>query len=177
MKLWSKLLNWFYTTPLGNLYFEFLLWKDRRNSRSELRYLSPKEVSQIIRQYSLMAEGVKEVKKKVNELVSTKSANEYNKVLSEIEDMVQLAERDPESPQAKFASVLRQMGDYKKVKDIESVTDRAKMIDKRIQDMYELQAHVERRTLLREIRKAKKNGNIEQVTKLEQEWKQKYGRS
>ena len=62
----NKLINWFYTTRLGGLYFDFLLWSDRRKERKQLRYLTPKEIAQVVRQYSLIREGVKEVKSKVH---------------------------------------------------------------------------------------------------------------
>lgn len=175
-RLIQNLINWFYTTWLGNLYFDYLLWKDRQDDRKSLRYLSPKEVQQIIRQYSLMSEGVREVKRKVNDLVKSKTVEEYHQTLGQIENMIKLAERDPDSPQAKFAEALRSFGDLNKVKDIETVTDRARMVDKRIKDYKELHSHIEKRQLLRNIRKAKSEGNKELVTKLEQEFYEQYGK-
>lgn len=172
----NKLINWFYTTRLGNLYFEFLLWRDRQNDRASLRYLTPKEIQQIVRQYSILGEGVKEVKGKVNKLVESRTKEEYDKVLREIEDMVSLAERDTEDPKAQFVTFLKSRMDLTP-SDIKSVTDRAKMVERRINDMKELQDHKVKRDLIKSIRKAKKDNNLELADKLEQEFKEKYGRA
>lgn len=149
----NKILSWFYTTWLGNLYFEVLLWNDRRKSKTDVRYLTPKEISTIVRQYSLLGEGVTEVKRSINRIVQSKTKEEYDAILKEIEDLTVLAEGDPDSPKAKFAETLRSMGSFSKLKDIENDTDRAKMLERRINDMKELQAHREKRNALRAKRK------------------------
>ena len=110
--------------------------------------------SRIIKEYSLVGEGVKEIKQSVNRIVRSKTKEEYDLILKDIEDLAVLAERDPDSPQAKFAQLLRSKGSLAKVKDIENDTDRARMIEKRINDMKELQAHREKRNALRAARKA-----------------------
>lgn len=170
----NRIINWFYTTWLGNLYFELLLWLDRRNERKNLRYLTPKEMAQIVRQYSLLGEGVKEVKHKVNTLISSRTKEEYDKVLKEIDDMVTLAERQANDPKAQFATFLKSNMDFSN-SDIKNTTDRAKMVDKRIKDMYELQADKVKRQKLRDIRQAQKEGNIELVKILKQEFEENYG--
>lgn len=98
----NKLVNWFYSTWLGGLYFELLLWLDRRNEKKQLRYLTPKEMAQIVRQYSILGEGVKEIKSKVNTLIQSRNKEEYDKVLKEIDDMVVLAELKPDDPKAQM---------------------------------------------------------------------------
>lgn len=170
----NRLVNWFYTTWLGNLYFEFLLWLDRVNSRQETRYLTPKEVAQIVRQYSLLGEGVKEVKHKVNSLIASRTKEEYDTVLKEIEDMVTLAERKSDDPKAQFSNFLKSKMDFSN-SDIKTVTDRAKMVDKRINDMYELQKDKLKRQKLRDIRQAQKEGNVELAKQLKQEFEEDYG--
>lgn len=176
----SKILNTilvaFYNSFLGELYFNFILWAERRRDRQRL-YLNPKEVAQIIREYSLLSEGVTTVKHKINELVLSKSAEEYHQVLSQIQDMVSLAEREYDSPKAKLADILYEIGVKKGNQDIVTVGDKVKMVDQRIQDMYELHNHINKRKLLREIRAANKSANKELAQKLEQEFKEKYGRS
>ncbi len=166
----NKLVNWFYTTWVGNLYFEFLLWRDRQNDRASLRYLTPKEIQQIVRQYSILGEGVKEVKGKVNKLVESRTKDEYDKVLREIEDMVSLAERDTNDPKAQFTTFLRSKMDLTPT-DIKNVTDRAKMVDRRIKDMKELQEHKVKRDKLRLARKFRKEGKLEEAAEVEKEFK------
>lgn len=173
-KLKNKIAHFFYTSWLGNLYFEILLYLDRRSSKS---YLTNQEVAQIVRQYSLLGEGVKEVKTKINALIETKTAEDYNNVLSQIENMISLAERKADDPKAQLAKVLRQMYVKKGTKDINSDLDRAKMIDKKIQDTYELHSHIEQRQILRQIRKAKQEGDMQLAAKLEKEWANRNVRS
>lgn len=170
----NRIVDWFYTTWLGGLYFELLLWLDRRNDRKQLRYLTPKEMAQIVRQYSLLGEGVKEVKHKVNTLISSRTKDEYDKVLKEIDDMVTLAERDANHPTAQFNEFLKSKMDFSN-SDIKNTTDRAKMVSKRINDMYELQDDKVKRQLLREIRKATQSGDQDKVAQLQMEFNNKYG--
>lgn len=171
----NKLINWFYTTRLGGLYFDFLLWSDRRKERKQLRYLTPKEIAQVVRQYSLIGEGVKEVKSKVHTLVQSRTKEEYEKTLSEINDIVLLAERAENAPQSQVTNFLKSNMDFSN-SDIKSTTDRAKMVEKRIGDMYELQEDRLKRAALRAIRTANKQGNTELASKLQEEWMNKYGR-
>lgn len=169
-KLKSKIAHFFYTSWLGNFYFEILLYLDRRSSKT---YLTNKEVAQIVRQYSLLGEGVKQVKSKINDLLQTKNAEDYHNVLSQIENMVSLAERKADDPKAQLAKVLRQMYVKKGTKDINSDLDKAKMIDKKIKDTYELHDHIQQRQILRQIRKAKQEGDTQLAAKLEKEWANK----
>jgi hypothetical protein len=167
---------WFFTTYVGGLYFEFLLWVDRRTDKPST-YLTPKEMATIVRESSQITEGIVLMKQKVNQLVRSKSKDEYQKLLVEIEDLVPYSEKDTESDRAKFAYILRQMYVKKGDKDIVTTTDKAKMVDQRIQDMYELHDHIAKRSLLRAIRSARNQGDANQATKLEQEFLIKYGRS
>lgn len=172
----KKLIDWFWTTKLGGLYFEFLLWLDHKKEMDNVKYLTPKEVAQITRQYTLVDKGVTEVKRNVNKLLTAKTAEEYDKALSSIEDLTSFATREPNSPEAKFAQMLRAMKVKKGNKDIVTHTDRAKMIQGRIEDYKELQEHVVKRKLLRQIREAKKQNDEESLHKLEEQWRNKYGR-
>lgn len=178
MSLWYKFLNWYYSSTLGGWHLEFLLWWDRKNP--EPTYLNFREVQQIIRQYSLLDRGVTEMKMKVNTLVRAKTKEEYHQTLNEIENLIDLAQRDPNSPEAKFAALLKQTAGRKnslgQEQDVMTATDRAKMIDKKIQNVYELQDHVVMRTMLRNIRKLRTEGKTEEADKLFKEWNEKYGR-
>lgn len=177
--IWLKFLNWYYSTTLGGLHLEFLLWWDRKNPKPTY-YLNPGEVQQIIRQYSLLDRGVTEMKHKVNALVRSKSKEEYHNKLTEIENLVDLAQRDPNSAEGKFAELLKQTVVRKnklgQEQDVLTATDRAKMIDKKINQVYELQDHVVMRNKLREIRKLRTEGKNEEADKLFKEWNEKYGR-
>ena len=95
-------------------------------------------------------------------------------LLKEIEDMVTLAEREANDPKAQFVNFLKSNLDLSN-SDIKTVTDRAKMVNKRINDMYELQADKLKRQLLRNIRKAEQEGNEDLAAKLKTEFKEKYG--
>jgi uncharacterized protein (UPF0264 family) len=172
----DSILSWFYTTYVGGLYFDLLLWVDRRFNTTT-RYLTPKEMAQIVRESSQVTEGVNIIKQKVNKLVASKSKEEYDKVLSEIDNMVSYAEREWNSDRAKFADILRQVHVKKGNIDIVTDTDKAKMVDQRIQDMYQLHDHIDKRNLLRGIRSARSQGDTNKACKLEQEFLKKYGRS
>lgn len=172
MKLKAKILNWYYSTYVGGKHLELLLWLDRRNDNY---YLKPTEVQQIVRQYSLLDKGVKEIKSRVNTLVRSKTKEEYHSALSEIENLIDFAQRDANSAEGQFAELLRRTSVNKNI-DVVTATDRAKMIDKKIQYVYELQDHVVKRNMLREIRKLRNEGKNAEADKLMQEWQGKYGR-
>ena len=168
----NKIKNWLWTTTLGGYYFELLLWIDTK--RSKEKYLTQKEIAQIVRQYSLLDKGVKEVKRNINKLVTSTTAEEYDKVLSNIENLLKYSEKDPNSQEAIFADMLRSTK-ISKIKDIETHIDRVKMIEGRIKDYKELQEHVVKRKLMRQIRQAKKENDIDLTEQLETEWRDKYG--
>lgn len=169
----NKLLVWFYGSRLGGWYLELLLWWDKRNEKKT--YLTPKEIAQVIREHSHTEAGVIAIKQKVNAIVKAKSKDEYKKILSEIEELIPHADYKDNSPNAQFAEMLRNMY-VKKGTDVVTATDRAHMIDTKIQGVYELHAHIEKRTLLRQIRKVREAGNTQEAERLEQEFKTKYGR-
>lgn len=173
MKIWYKFLNWYYSTALGGQHLEFLLWLDRRTSKP--KYLTPKEVQQIVRQYSLLDNGVKEVKNKINNLVKARTKEEYRATLSDIENLIDLAQKDTNSAEGQFANFLQQTVVRKGGQDITSATDRAKMIETKIQAVYELRDHIVMRNKLREIRKLRTEGKNEEADKLFQEWNKIYG--
>ena len=172
--LLNRFLGWFYSTFLGGMFFNFLLWVDRK--RSKKYYLTPKEVTQVIREYSLVNEGVLQIKKEVNKLITSKSAEEYNTILRSVENMISYAEGESDTPKARLADMLRSLYVKKGTKDIITLTDKAKMIDQRINDMKELQEHTIKRKLLTKIRNSYTEGNLELAQLLEQEFKTKYGR-
>lgn len=169
----NNILRWFYSSKIGGLYFEFLLWLDRKTSKP--RYMTPGAIAQVVRESHKISEGIKQVKNKVNALTQTRTKDEYNKVLGELEDLMQLAEYDKNSDRAAFIALLKSM-DNGKIVDVETNTEKAKMIERRINDHKELWAHKEKRDLIRKIRQAKSSGDINLVKKLGKEFEEKYGR-
>lgn len=175
IKIYRKIMDKFYSTFLGGLYLEFLLWLD--GTRDEKKFLTPKQMAQIVRESSKLAEGTLVMKTKVNALLSSKTKDEYEIRLSEIQDLLPLSEyEDVNSARATYVKFLRSIGDTTKIVDVENATDRAKMIDKKIEAVYELQDYNAKRQLAKAIKKHIQEGNQEEANRLKQEFKRKYGR-
>lgn len=147
----NKLTNLFYKSFLGAWYLEVLIFIDKLKGNKVK--LTPGEISQIVREYSQLAEGVKTIKNRVNNLITARNKEEYDKVLREVEDLVLQAGYDKNHPKFKIINSLREKMDLSN-KDIKNDTDYAKMIEKRIADYKELHQHIEKRKALREARKA-----------------------
>jgi len=175
IKIYRKIMDKFYATFLGGFYLEFLLWLD--GTRDEKKFLTPKQMAQIVRESNKLAEGTLAMKTKVNALLSSKTKGEYEVRLSEIQDLLPLSEyQDANSTRATYVKFLRSIGDTTKIVDVENATDRAKMIDKKIDAVYELQDYNAKRQLAKAIKKHIQEGNQEEADKLRQEFKRKYGR-
>ena len=142
--LWNKLL-------LTCYYYDLLLYLDSR--RSKVTHLNPNDIAQAIRQYSLTAEGVKAVKNNINTKLVSKNTASYRGYLSKVEDLVPLAEVT-EGSKAKTMEFLKSNMDFRN-KDIVTDLDKAKMVEKRIQDYKELQNHKKMRE---ELRSRRNNG-------------------
>lgn len=178
MPIKNRILNWIYSTWIGDLYFKYLIWIDSK-SKSNVRFLTPGEAATIIREYSLVSEGVVRVKSKVNQLITAKTKEEYHKVLSEVENMILLAGQEKyESPdKLRFANIVREMAVKKGNKDVVTPQDKLNMIYQRIEDYKELHQHQAKRNLMRQLRRARQEKNVELVTQLEAELKGRYGRN
>lgn len=173
--IYRKILDRFYGTFLGGFYLEFLLWLD--GTRSEQKYLTQKEVAQIIRESSKLAEGTLAVKQKVNGLLSARTKAEYELKLSEIEDLLPLSTYDDaNSSRARYVQFLQSIGDRTKIVDVENATDRAIMIDRKIKAVYELQAYNEKRNMAKAIKRAISEGDTQEANRLKEELKRLYGR-
>ena len=148
----NKLKKLFYTSWLGNLYFEYLLWRDRKIERkiTAQQLNVPKIV--INRQQELYLQGIKKLKKVVNEKIVFTSKEEYDKVLKETEDLIQFAENDE---QRDYIEALKKAYVYKDA-DIKNDTDMAKMIEQRIGHYNELRKHREKREKARAERRNSK---------------------
>ena len=168
-------MNWLYSTYLGSLYLEFLLWLDSKKTKTPTKFLTPKEIAQVIRSYNLVSEGVTKMKYAINDLVNSKSKEEYNNILYQIENMLTFADEEANTDKAQLVYSLKEIYTKKGNKDIITATDRAKMIDQRINDMKELCDDKAKRQLLRDIRKAGEAKNTQLLSKLQTEFKTKYG--
>lgn len=163
--------KWFYTTWLGNLYFEFLLWYDRTFNKHEISDgWNPNATIQ--RQNSLYTEGILKMKRGINKRLKSRTTEDYRKELPNHANLIALAENelDPVKETLKKAWVF-------KGKDIKNDVEMAKMIEKRIDDYKELWHHKKSRELLRAIRKAKVAKDLDLAVKLEKEWRALNGRN
>lgn len=175
MNLKYKLLNWMWSTWIGDLYLRLLIWKDSQ-SQSGPRYLTPGEAATIVREYSMLTQGVTKAKQTVNALVTSRSKSEYHRVLSELENMIDLSDYgNNDAARRQFGNVIREISVKKGNQDIVTPQDKLNMIHQRIDDYKELHAHQAKRNLLRQLRKAKQENNEELVKQLETELQVKYG--
>lgn len=170
-------MRFFYTSRIGGLYFEFLLWLENRRLKREIEYSIPTHViPQIVKSsiQELYIIGIKRIKSKLVDLTEAKTKEEYKKVLSELKEIISLSVR-PDKNRQKYIDNLKRVYVYKD-KDIKNNVDKARMIERRINDYKELHNHILQRNLRREIRKAVKNGDQKTAKKLEKEWIEKYAK-
>lgn len=163
----NSIYYWFY-----GKYLELLLWLDKKYPKNTF---SSTNLTQIIisSQQLKYTRGMELVKNKINSLVSFKNKKEYERVLKGVEDLVVLAEDNAE--RGKMLESLKLTMDLSS-KDIKTDLDKAKMIEKRIEDYRKLQNFKVKKELLKRIRKAKQENDLELVQQLELEWKLTYGR-
>lgn len=169
----NRLLQWFYGTYIGAKYLEFLLWYDEKQGPKP--QLTRTELQQVIAEAQKFAyrEGVSQMKRNIHKLMQSKTKEEYQRVLGTIEDLMDHAKKDPNNltklRETLYKSYIRTSG-----RDITSATEHAKMIDQRIKDYKELYKHQEKRNMLRNIRKLRQAGEMEQALKLQREFEEKY---
>ena len=118
-------------------------------------------------------EGVLELKRKVNTAVKSRTADEYDKVLKDME-MLGLA-RD-ETKFEKQWRRMRELNETRHKKDIKTKKDENDYIDIRIQHWENKKQFDEEKVLRREIRKLERAGKTEAAKELFEIWKDKYGR-
>jgi len=176
MRIWNKIIERFYRTWLGNLYLYFLLWLDEKRGPEPV--VPNHEVNQLVitAQQFAYKEGLRNMKKHVNSLVKAETKEEYQKVLSQIDNLIKHAKSDSKEKE-KLTEALYKAWVFTGGRDIKSSKERAKMIEKRIDDYKELQEHKLKRKLMKEIRVAEREGNEELVNQLQKEWKEKYGQN
>ena len=175
MKLRYKITNWLWSTWIGDLYFKYLIWIDAKADKLP-RYLSPKELATIVKEHSMLYEGVAQVKRKVNSLITTRTSSEYNRVLSSVDNLVDLAKNEKDDGKAVLAAITHEIAVKKGNRDIVTPQDKLNMINQRIEDYKELHAHIEKRNLYRALRKAATAGDKEKVAELQKTIQEKYGK-
>jgi hypothetical protein len=150
-KIKNKLVDLFYKSYLGGLYFEILLFVDRVTTKK--KFYTPKELAQVVRESSQTIEGVRKIKKAINGAVTSRDSKvNTHEALLMVEDLATLAKRDPSSTQSQTIEFIKNNMDLSN-SDIKSDTDKAKMVEKRIDDYKQLHEHIVKRNALREARK------------------------
>lgn len=175
----NKLKDLYYSSWFGGKHLELLLWLDNRKTNTN--YLTYKETQQIVRQYSLLNQGVLDMKATINNIVKSKNKEEYHNFLIKKENLISLAEGNENSSKGHLSKILKNIHVNKNKEgheqDVITATDRAKMIQKKIEFVYELQEHVKQRNMLREIRKLRQTGQKTEADKLFEKWQEIYGNS
>lgn len=138
------------------------------NAGSDIR---PKiEMKQTQEKYAQGLFHVKEALKKEVEACG----GDWNQALRNV-DLIDLGRKE-DSDQKRFRQMRESMYHYRGA-DVKSDKDKGAMIDRRIADYKKLQDKVEERQLLRKIRMFRRSGDIQEANRLEQEWKDKYGKT
>ena len=176
IRLRRKLQTYLVNSWLGGLYLNFLIWRQTKENTQKYQVDAlGRPTGQIIREYSLIAQGVSKVKRTINNMIGKRDAEEYHKTLSKVDNMVDLAKHEEGSGASVLAEVAREIAVKKGNVDIATPQEKLSMINKRIDDYKELHAHQAKRNLLRQLRKARLENNQELVKQLEQELQEKHG--
>lgn len=140
---------------------------------SEISYYMPARHNVVMNQQQRqMQEGLAQLKSAINKAVVGRTADEYDKVLGNIDDLMSLAQ--DESQEQKVLRKIKQNMYVFKGKDIKTRKDKKKMVETRINHYHELHGHIERRNLMRQIRAANNAGDTELAQKLEEEFHGRY---
>lgn len=171
-----KIQTWLVNSWVGSLYVNYLIWKQTKESMQKYETtIASQPVGQIIREYSLLTMGVSKVKRTINTLIGRREAVEYHRVLTTVDNMIDLAPHEQGSGQSEIARITHEIAVKKGNVDIATPQEKLSMINKRIDDYKELHAHQAKRTLMRNLRKARQENNLELVKQLETELQDKYG--
>lgn len=172
--LLEMFLDIFYKSFLGELYLRFLLWIDSIKLKKRKKNYNITNNPVVLRDSLKIKydESVGLIKKKIKELSESNTKEDLEKTLSNLDDLVKFAEKE----QNEMIENLKEVYVYKE-KDIKTDTDKAKMLEKRINHYEQLKKGKEKRELNKAIRLATRKGDTGRVEKLTQEWKVKYGKS
>ncbi len=169
----KKLISWFYTTKLGQWWLEKQALKKHKELEATLNGLTVKENVSLYfdsTQHKYQ-EGISNVKRKINDEVKIKNFENYNLSLKN-KELIELA-KDETVEQANFRRMMEKIFVHKDV-DVKDQVEKFEMIEKRIDDFYELQRYNEERQLLKNIRSAKRKGDLQLAERLTNDWKQKF---
>lgn len=123
------------------------------------------------RKYS---EGLALVKSKIGMLTIKREESEYRQVLAELQELITLA-REETTDQRILRETLEKIY-FRFGSDIKTEQDKEDMIKHRIAHYGELKRYNEERAVIKEIKSARKSGDIQLANKLEDEWRKKYGK-
>lgn len=146
----KEIKKYFLTSIFGLWYYSILLWWDRIKFKQELKNRPSIVTNKIIynavkAQYN---EGINKVKREVAKLIKSPSKGEYEGILKNINELLDLAKNE----QREEIEALKKVYLYKD-KDIKSDTDQAKMVTERINHYKDLHKHIEERNKIRAERK------------------------
>jgi len=115
------------------------------------------------------AEGIALVKNKINSMAAGGKTIEYDSALRQVEDLIKLG-REETSSQRALRKILTNLASLPE-------KPRKQMIQERIGHYIELQKYNEERTLIKQIKQARKEQDNQLADKLLEEWKIKYGKT
>jgi len=171
----KKIINWFVDN-----YVLIKFWVDQnvleKDLDKELQYYTSRP-NQIIfesdtqRKYS---EGLSTVKQKINQVSKRGSKEDYMDALGSMRELIALANNETVSQRMLRKTLERMYVHYGS--DMKSKQDKVEMIDTRIEHYEELRKYNVERCLRKDIKKARKDGNEELALKLENDWREQYGK-
>jgi len=157
----------------------YKIWVDRKEIEDEIKQvinfagLGDKNIM-IQDEERQITEGVIAMKVAVNKLVKNRSAESYDNILKDLNDLVKFAENVGSKQQKSLLDLRKKLVVFKE-KDVRTKKDKENMIRRRINHYYELHKGKESRELIRQERKARNSGNSKLADELLKEWKDKYG--
>lgn len=154
-----------------DLWWRFLLWRATRKVDRDLDKIFDTSINGGSAEYKedhnqrQIYEGVRMIKSGI-------ARNGYSSAFMKGRDLLDLAKSEKNDTVELMKGVI-----VASKQDVKTEDDKVKMIDKRINHYYELQKYNEEKALIREIKKAKKIGDISTHDKLMNEWREKYERN
>lgn len=142
--------KWFLTSIFGLWYFSIILWLDKQKFKRELRNRPNNFAHKIAYNATKAAynEGINKVKGEIAKLIKSRSKEEYESALTNINELLSLAQNEHRAEIEALKTVYLYKG-----KDVNSDLDQARMVSERIQHYRELHKHVELRNKVRQERK------------------------
>ena len=165
---------------LAEIAFAYKMWADRKEIEEEFQQalnfagLGDRNIG-IHDEERQMVDGVIAMKVAVNKMVKNKSAESYNNLLYDLDDLLKLSGSISSKYEESLWDLRKKLTVFRE-KDVRTKKDKENMIDTRIRHYKELHITKESRALRRQERKARNSGDSELADELLKEWKQKYGK-